>query len=719
MNRKFICIKQQGGTDCGAACLAMISKYYKKNISVSLIRELTGTDNQGTSIYGMLVACKKLGFNAKAFKGEDKYDFMADYTLPAIAYMYSDNGQYHYVVIYKKTKKYIIISDPLEGIKKYKIDEFANRWAGAIIVLLPDINFESNSEKESIFYRFIKLLLPQRKLLFEIFIASLFITIFGIFASFYYTWIMDSIVPNMLKKTLITVSLATIGLYFCKIVFEYVRNYLTTFLSQKLDIPLLLGYYRHVIDMPMSFFVNRNVGEIISRFMDASAIRDAIASIALTIMIDSIMVIVGGVVLLLQERNMFFVTVLVAIIYAIIVFVFKKPIRKYNRMQMEKNAQLTSYLVESLNGAEIVKAFNAEDVTYNKTDKILTQNLKLSFTASMVSNLQLTLTNMVSAIGGVIIIWTGTVNVIKGNISLGQLITYNTLLGYFLDPIKNIINLQPKMESAIVAAERLCEILDLPIENKEDSKINTSSLKQNILFKNVSFRYGTRKCVLENLNFEILPGKRVAFVGRSGSGKTTIAKLIMKFYECDKGNIYIGENNILDLNVVDLRNKIAYISQNVFLFSGTIIDNLKFGNNNVTYDEIINVCKACYVDEFVDNLPLRYNTLVEENGGNLSGGQKQRIAIARALLRKPDILILDEATSNLDTVTEKSIEKTINSIDDSITIIKIAHRLSTIMDCDNIIVLDEGKIVERGNHHELINYKGKYYQLWKEQSIGE
>lgn len=529
---------------------------------------------------------------------------------------------------------------------------------------------------------------------------------------------MDSIVPNMLKKTLITVSIATIGLYFCKIIFEFIRNYLTSFLSQKLDIPLLLGYYRHVIDMPMSFFVNRNVGEIISRFMDASAIRDAIASIALTIMIDSIMVIVGGVALFLQEKNMFFVTVVVAAIYGLIVFVFKKTIRKYNRLQMEKNAQLTSYLVETLNGAETFKAFNAENNVYNKTDKILVQNLKLLFKSNMISNTQLTLTNMISAIGGVVILWVGTANVIKGNISLGQLITYNTLLGYFLDPIKNIINLQPKMEGAIVAAERLCEILDLPIENKEDNKIEIKNIKEKIVFNNVSFRYGTRKCVLENINFEILPGKRIAFVGRSGSGKTTIAKLIMKFYECEKGNIYIGENNILDINIADLRERISYISQDVFLFSGTIMDNLRFGNENVTYDEIIRICKMCFVDEFVDKLPLRYNTLVEENGGNLSGGQKQRIAIARALLRKPDILILDEATSNLDSITEKLIEKTMSTIDDNITVLTIAHRLSTIMNSDNIIVLDDGKIVEQGEHNALIDLKGKYYQLWKEQSVG-
>ena len=493
---------------------------------------------------------------------------------------------------------------------------------------------------------------------------------------------------------------------------------MTSFLSQKLDIPLLLGYYRHVIDMPMSFFVNRNVGEIISRFMDASAIRDAIASIALTIMIDLIMVIVGGVALFLQEKNMFFVTVVVAAIYGLIVFVFKKTIRKYNRLQMEKNAQLTSYLVETLNGAETFKAFNAENNVYNKTDKILVQNLKLLFKSNMISNTQLTLTNMISAIGGVVILWVGTANVIKGNISLGQLITYNTLLGYFLDPIKNIINLQPKMEGAIVAAERLCEILDLPIENKEDNKIEIKNIKEKIVFNNVSFRYGTRKCVLENINFEILPGKRIAFVGRSGSGKTTIAKLIMKFYECEKGNIYIGENNILDINIADLRERISYISQDVFLFSGTIMDNLRFGNENVTYDEIIRICKMCFVDEFVDKLPLRYNTLVEENGGNLSGGQKQRIAIARALLRKPDILILDEATSNLDSITEKLIEKTMSTIDDNITVLTIAHRLSTIMNSDNIIVLDDGKIVEQGEHNALIDLKGKYYQLWKEQSVG-
>lgn len=713
---KYYCVKQHDITDCGAACLATISKQYGLNLSISKIREVAGTDKQGTNAYGMIKAAEQLGFSAKGVKGNQEA-FFTEFPLPAIAHVVVDGSLLHYMVIHKITKKQVIIADPAKGMVKYTPEEFFKIWTGVLILLVPTSKFQKGNENRGVLSRFFSLMFPQKRLLLNIFLSSLIITVFGILASFYFRFIMDDIVPNSLRKTLITLSIGVIVLYIFKAILEAFRNHLMLYLSQKLDIPLILGYYQHVLGLPMNFFGTRKVGEIVSRFMDASKIRDAISSATLSIMIDTLMALVGGVVLFTQNHLLFGIAVIVVALYGIIVFAFNKPVKKINEKQMEDNSQVTSYLVETLNGIETVKAFHAEDKAQAKTDKLFVKLLKSVFKGGMITNAQQTLTGAISTIGGTVILWVGVVSVLNGNMTLGSLLTFNALLAYFLDPVKNLINLQPTMQTAIVAAERLSEILDLELEKTADEhrKLSPQSLNYPIKIENLDFRYGTRKLVLENINMNIGAGEKIALVGESGSGKTTLSKLLMNFYPWEKGEIFIGDYNLKDINLESLRNRIAYISQDIFLFSGTIRENLELGNEDATLEDIIEACRLSKADEFINKLPLRYETMLEENGANLSGGQKQRLAIARALLKKPDILIMDEATSNLDSITEKAIEKTINNLSKNITTIIIAHRLSTIMRCDKIFVMEQGKFIEQGTHQELIAQKGRYYNLWKDQ----
>ena len=284
------------------------------------------------------------------------------------------------------------------------------------------------------------------------------------------------------------------------------------YLGQKLDIPLILGYYEHVLGLPMNFFGTRKVGEIVSRFTDASKIREAISSATLTIMIDSLMAIVGGAVLFAQNSTLFVIAVIVVALYGVIVLAFNKPVKKINEKQMEHNAQLTSYLVETLNGIETVKAFHAEDKAQAKTDKLFVKLLKSVFKGGVIINAQQTLTGVVSTIGGTVILWVGVVGVLNGDMTLGSLITFNALLAYFLDPVKNLINLQPTMQTAIVAAERLGEILDLELEKVQNEKrtLVPKSLNLPIKIENLNFRYGTRRLVLENINMTINAGEKIA-----------------------------------------------------------------------------------------------------------------------------------------------------------------------------------------------------------------
>ncbi len=403
------------------------------------------------------------------------------------------------------------------------------------------------------------------------------------------------------------------------------------------------------------------------------------------------------------------------------VIVFNKPYRKLNQQLMEDGAMLNSYLYESVNGIDTLKAYRAEKEASEKTEGLYIKQVKKGLTLMKLNFLRNSITGTVGLLGGTLILWIGAYKVIKGELTLGQLMVFNSLLAYFVDPVSNLINLQPTMQTAIVAADRLGEILELELELEleqsaiESKKMAPPTLKGDIRVDHLEFRYGTRALTLKGVSLNIQKGQRVAFVGESGSGKTTLVKLLLQYYQPEKGDIYISDNNIKDLQMAVLRERIAYVHQETFLFSGSILENMMLGNPNLTMDEVVEACKKAKAHEFICEMPLRYESRLEENGSNMSGGQRQRLAIARALLKNPDVLIMDEATSNLDTVTERALQATIESVAGEMTVILIAHRLSTIRNCDQIFVFEKGEILEVGNHAELLAMEGRYYEMWAGQ----
>lgn len=714
---KFKCISQNDETDCGPACLAAIFRKYGLRVSIAKIRDIAGTDRQGTSAFGLVKVIEYYGFQQKVVEA-DKEALTTKLPLPAIAHVVIDDSLLHYVVVTKIKGDIVVVSDPAKGIVKYKKEDFIKIWTNVLILIAPTIKSQKGNKKQSTLLSFFCLLISQKWLLLRIFILSMILTSIGIITSFYYQILMDNIVPSSSLEMLNYVSVITLCLFFVQIGLNFLRGFLIVKLEQNIDIPIMLGYYNHALILPMKFYSMRDTGEIISRFNDASSIRDIVSEASLTIMMDTIMAVVGAVVLFNSNKLLFLISVVMLILYGIIVFVYNKPIKKINRKIMEMNSKVTSQFIETINGIETIKAFNQEENEKEKTDKLYRKFLKRVFNGDVLSLSQQTVTMFVAVVGELVILWVGATYVIKGELTIGELITFNALLGYFIEPIKNLINLQPQIQTAVVAADRLGEILDISPEYENNDMCTTydSEIKfDNLIISHLNFRYGTRDLVLKDINLEIKHGEKIAFVGESGSGKTTLAKLLVRLYEQEKGNIKLDSVDIRDFPISQIRYNFSYISQNAFLFSGTIKENLLFGNSEASDNDILRVCKTCELEEYINSLPLKYNTRIEENGKNLSGGQKQRLAIARALIKNPKILIMDEATSNLDYITEKTIENTINKFSKNMTTIIIAHRLSTIKDCDKIFVFKDGQIVETGNHSDLLKQRGYYHQLWNEQ----
>lgn len=713
--RKYYCMKQQDMRDCGPACLATIAKQYGLTMSIAKIREYAGTDLHGTTVYGMVQAAEKIGFRANAAKIEKEEDLFANLPTPFIAHVIKDGLLLHFVVVHKITNEYIVVADPGQGLIQYKPEQFTKIWSNVVIFLTPTDQFEKGDMTKGLFKRFWGLIKVQKGLLAGIFIASIFITMLGIAGSFYYKFLIDDILPNHLAENLNQLSIAILVLLSFKALTEFLRKNLFIHVAQNIDIPLMLGYYEHVIKLPMGFFSTRKVGEIVSRFHDGDKIRNAISSVTLTLMIDVLMAVIGGVILYMQNAMLFFVCFVPIVLYLMLVFGFQSKLKKVNQDVMEDNAKLSSYLVESLEGIETVKAFSGETTVRQNTKRRFLSFMKSCLKHGVTYNVQSSLMSYVSACFGICLLWLGGSLVLKGQITIGELISFNALLAYFIEPVGRLINLQPQLQEAIVASDRLGEILDLEQERASENEKKPESLYGEITIQHVDFAYGAGDDVLHDINLKIKPGETIALVGESGSGKTTIAKLLMGFYPVKVGSIKINQYNINDINKETLRNKISYISQESFFFSGSIKENLQFARKGATLEEMTDVCRKAQIHDFIQQQPLGYDTPLEEKGSNLSGGQRQRLSIARAFLRNPEILIMDEATSSLDSITENAIQSTLEECTSNVTTIVIAHRLSTIQKCDRIYVLENGRIAEEGCHDELLHRKGFYYRLWSEQ----
>lgn len=732
---RYTFVKQQDATDCAAACLAMVCLHYKKETTITRLRDMMGTDLKGTNLIGLSKCAEELGFVSQAVR-VDKEGFLSKYTLPAIANVITKEGLRHFVVVFKITEKYVVIGDPAKDLMRMETDEFYKNFTGAMLILKPNQEFVTGKIKEGkIFDRFLRLLLPQKKLFAYSILASVLLTVLGIVSSLFNKILMDEVLPYKLENTLLLVLIIFAAIAITQAVIDFVRNWMMIYLSQRIDIPLMLGYFEHIYKLPMKFFATRKTGDIITRFSDAFTIKDIFTNIALTLIMDIAMALVTGVILFKMNPSLFGIILFMTIISILLVLIFKQPYKKINEEQMQQGAVLNSQIIEGLRAVETIKGNANEETELENIEKEYIKSLRISMKEGMLSNVQGAISNLVSTVGNLVLMYVGIMQVIDSNITLGSLMSFMTLSGYFMDPVGRLVSLQLQIQEANISMKRMSEILDyeqeqVVTEEQEESlgnmllgqQVSSDKMYQtlekadgDIEVKNVTFRYGNRKPVLKDVSFMIPKGKKVALVGASGSGKSTIAKLLLKYYEPESGEILLDGVNIREYNNQSVRRAISYVPQTIELFSKSIYDNIRVSQMNATLEEVKEAAKAADAHDFIKKLPMQYYSYLEEAGNGLSGGEKQRIALARAFLKNNQFYILDESTSNLDFGTENIIFDMIYNKFKNKSMLIIAHRLATVKNCDEIIVLDKGEIVESGSHEELLAKRGHYWNLWEMQ----
>ncbi len=714
--RKSTKVKQHDITDCGAACLVSVAAYFGLKIPLSRIRQYACTDRKGTNILGLMEAAEKIGFEAKGVRG--LFESLYHIPLPCIAHLNLENGLLHYVVVYRIKQKFVLVMDPAHGrFEKIPVSSFKEIWTGVLVLLMPTHRFIPGNQKKSILYRFIDLIRPHKTILTQTLAGALIYSCLGLSTSIYVQKIVDYVLVDNNLKLLIILSLIMIFLIIMRTLLGVFKGLFLLKTGQKIDATLVLGYYKHLMKLPKRFFDTMRTGEIISRVNDAVKIRVFLNDLALDLFISITTVIVSFLLMFILSWKLTIIILMILPAFVITYVLINKLNKKYLRRIMERTADLESYFFESIRSIPTIKYFCLENHAKQKTEDKFIRLLVSTYHSGKYSTGAYHFSGLIAGLLSIIILWAGSSYVLDLQMSPGELMSFYTLFGYLIQPLSNLINMNRTIQDALIAADRLFQIIDLEQDEHEQPglMLHPDALGD-ITFNNVSFRYGTRPQVFENLNLAIPVRCLTGIAGESGCGKSTLVSLLLGMYTVENGTIKIGRYDIRHICQKSLRKNIALVPQKVDLFTGSLLENIVLDNHSPDVKKVIDICQNLGLNELIEYSPYHLQTHIGENGLKLSGGERQKIAIARALYKEPEILILDEATSNLDSLSEKKVFDTLMRFKSSgKSIIIIAHRLNTIKKAEHIIFMNKGKVTESGTHDELIQSGKDYYQLWKNQ----
>ncbi len=721
--KKVPFLEQRESKDCGSTCLRALLIYFGKNVDIEIIREYFATTREGSSLFNLARAARKLGFKSDAVKLS--FDDIFEVKLPCVIHWENN----HYVVLYKIEKNRFYLMDPAVGHIKQDKNSFVAGWCknghnncnGTALLIEPNKHFHINDSKtdvtSSIDFGFLfKYFKQYKKLIFQLVLGLSAGTLLQLFLPFLTQSVVDIGIKNQDIGFVYLVLLAQIFVFIGRTGLEIIRGWILLHLSTKVSISLISDFFIKLMDLPISFFDSRMTGDIMQRISDHKRLERILTTSTLNTLFSTFSFLAFGLILAYYNIQTFIVFIIGTILYFIWTLHFFKRRKVLDYLRFKEFSREQSKVIEIINGMQEIKLHNAENRMRWGWEKIQISLFKVGIKNLTLEQKQSSGSMLINELKNIIITVLCAKLVIENEITLGMMLAVSSIVGQLNAPISQIIFFLRDVQDAKIALERLGEIHNKQDEIQIDNQKPPVSGMEDLIFENISFRYSSEsKIVLDNISFKIPKNKVTAIVGESGSGKTTLLKLIMRFYIPEKGSITFGIAPLDSFTLKSWRDYCGAVMQEGFIFNDTIAKNIAFGARIYKHASVLKSAQTANIHEFIEELPLGYETVIGSEGVQISTGQKQRLLIARAIHKNPKLLIFDEATSSLDTKNEKLIVSRLNKVFKNKTVVVVAHRLSTVKNADNIIVLDKGKIIESGSHSQLIANKNEYYNLIKNQ----
>ena len=724
--KNFPFYKQPDFKDCGPTCLRIISKFYGKTIPLQQIRNISETTREGSSLLGLSDAAENLGFKSLGVQIDFK-TLVDEVPLPCIVHW----NRQHFVVVYKIDKNDIVyISDPSYGLLNYTKEEFIKNWVGenatenteeGIALLLettpPFYQSEFDDQESKVSFSFLsKYLFKYKSLIFQLAVGLLAGSLLSLIVPFLTQSIVDVGIQNQDINFIYLVLLAQIMLFLGKMGIDVIRGWILLHLSIRINISIISDFFIKLMKLPISFFDTRMTGDIMQRINDHHRIEQLLTHSSLNTLFSLVNLIIFSIVLLLYDYRLFLVYITGAIAYMIWITFFLKKRKELDYKRFSQVSQEQSKVIELINGMQEIKMHNAEKQKRWSWEFLQVKLFKIHIKSLSLEQWQSVGGNFINQMKDIFVSFLSAKLVLEGNLTLGMMLAVQYIIGQLNSPLMQLIDFIRQTQDAKISLERLGEIHDKKDEENIDEHYISEIPENDIQINDLSFRYiGSDQFVFKDLNLIIPYQKTTALVGTSGSGKTTLLKLLMKFYEPNSGEIKLGNIDLKNISARIWRKYCGVVMQEGYVFNDTIAQNIAIGEDYIDKQKLKKAVEIANIQEFVESLPLSYNTKIGNEGVGVSGGQKQRLFIARAVYKSPDYIFFDEATSALDANNEKIIMENLEQFFRGKTAIVIAHRLSTVKNADKIIVLDKGRVVEEGSHTELVSLKGEYYRLIKNQ----
>ncbi|HDR7624976.1 ABC-type bacteriocin/lantibiotic exporter with double-glycine peptidase domain [Bacillus sp. RC242] len=704
-------IEQMEHSECGLACIAMVLKFYGRHVSLATLREKYGVPKGGTSLYQLMIIGKNYDLEVKGFKADKQA--LQQLSLPAIIHWENK----HYVVLEKISRNSIIIVDPAYGRLKIPHKEFDTKYSGYTLSLNPTANFKKEVGPSHVKF-FLAFALSKPNLVVSIVLGSLILQLFSLVVPWLTTWITDQVIVPKNGEYINVLGYSILMLFLSFQIFSWLRGYLVAKLQTAIDKSLMEKFMHKLFNLPYNFFENRSVGELLFRANSNIYIRQILSTKVISFLIDGILLFTYLYFMFRYSTDMGLSVLVVGVFVFLLLVTSTKISKKLSDKDVSAQSQVQRLLSESINGISDIKVMGLENQVFKDwKDRFHTQLKNAEKRAIWISSVNTTAA-AIQFILPIFLLWYSSSQILAGTMTLGGVLGFNALAMAFMTPIISIGSGYGELIYLGSYIQRIYDVMQAKSEREDDGQPKPLNLKGDIEFQNVSYQhnYFSEKAV-KDISFKVNAGEKVAIVGASGSGKSTLAKLLMGLYTPTEGSIQFDGKDSRNFDITSLRKSMGVVFQEARLFNKSVAENIEAQRKEISKHDVITASQKANIFSEIMKLPLKFDTTVSEFGVNFSGGQRQRIIIARALAAKPSILLLDEATSALDTLSERIIDEQLTCM--SCTRIVIAHRLSTVQNADKIIVMNQGEIVEIGNHEELLEKQGYYYELCKAQELKE